>query len=120
VVTAEEAYARIVRSAGASIARDAIDSRIVNSLVHRTGVPIDSQEMYRDSQGVVAGIDDLPEQRRPDDFDTDADGMPNEFETRHGLDPNDPADGKGTTLSDEGYTNLEMYLSELVQTGVER
>lgn len=29
------------------------------------------------------------------------------------LNPNDAADGKGTTLSGTHYTNLEMYLNEL-------
>jgi hypothetical protein len=114
VVSAEEAYARVVRSSGASLTRDAIDSRIIDSLIHRTGVPIDSQQMYRDSQGVLAGIDDLPAEKRPQGFDTDGDGMPNAFETEHGLNPNDPADGKTSTLNDMGYTNLEVYLNGLV------
>jgi len=113
---AEEAYARVVRSVGASLSRDAIDARIIVSLVQRSAVPIDSQDMYRDSQGVLAGIDDLPTEKRLKGFDSDNDGMPNAFETKHGLDPDDPADGNGTTLSDVGYTNLEMYLHELVQT----
>jgi hypothetical protein len=114
VLAAEEAYARVVQSCGASLSRDAIDSRIVESLIHRTGIPIDSQQLYRDSQGVLAGIDDLPAEKRPDGFDTDGDGMPNAFETEHGLNPDDPADGKSATLNDMGYTNLEVYLNGLV------
>jgi hypothetical protein len=114
VLTAEEAYARVVQSAGASLSRDAIDARIVDSLIHRTGVLIDSQQMYRDAHGVIAGIDDVSTERRADGFDTDGDGMPNEFETEHELNPNDPADGNNSELSDIGYTNLEVYLNELV------
>jgi hypothetical protein len=115
VISAEEAYERVVRSAGASLSRDAIDQRIVDSLVHRTGSLIDSQEVFRDSKGALAGIDNLPTQRRPAGFDTDGDGMPNDFESRHGLAPDDPEDRNGTKLSDVGYTNLEVYLNGLVE-----
>lgn len=118
VAPADEAYTRVVRSAGASLSRDATDRRIVDAVVHRTGIPIDSQEMYRDADGVLAGIDNVSEQKRPDNFDTDKDGMPDAFETEHGLNPQDPSDGNGTNLSNEGYTNLEVYLNELSQTAV--
>ncbi len=114
VVPAEEAYARVVRAAGASLRRDAIDKRIIDSLVHRTGSLIDSQDVHRDERGVLAGIDELPNERRPVGFDTDGDGMPDEFEVERGLDAGNPADGNGTTLSGKGYTNLEVYLHELV------
>lgn len=43
--------------------------------------------------------------------DTDSDGMPDEWETAHGLDPQ-IQDHNGTTLSTEGYRNLEVYLHE--------
>ena len=49
--------------------------------------------------------------------DTDLDGMPDDWETAHGLDPN-VQDQNGTDVSLEmagvdGYTNLECYLNEL-------
>ncbi|HEX2474867.1 MAG TPA: hypothetical protein VHK01_08980, partial [Lacipirellulaceae bacterium] len=115
VVSPDEAYARVVRSCGASLFPDAVDKRVIESLVHRTGALINSQEAHRDVKGVLAGIDDVPETRRPDNFDADRDGMPNEFEVAHGLNPDDPADGNGTGLSSEGYTNLEVYLNELTE-----
>ena len=111
---ANEAYARVVRAAGASLWRDSIDKRIIDSLVHRSGSLIDSQDMYRNAHGVLAGIDDLPIERRADDFDTDGDGMPDEFEIKQGLDPGNFADRNDTNLSDMGYTNLEMYLNGIV------
>ncbi len=42
--------------------------------------------------------------------DTDGDGMPDEWEKAHGLNPKDPSDAsrKGA----DGYTNIEKYLSE--------
>ncbi|MHC4300452.1 MAG: Ig-like domain-containing protein, partial [Planctomycetota bacterium] len=42
--------------------------------------------------------------------DTDADGMPDEWEKRHGLDAADPAD-RNADADGDGYTNLEEYLS---------
>ena len=46
--------------------------------------------------------------------DTDGDGMPDVWETANGLNPNDASDGITTTLSEDGYTNLEVYLNSLV------
>ena len=45
--------------------------------------------------------------------DTDGDGIPDEWEKKHNLNPNDPSDGAKYTLSPE-YTNLEMYMNSLV------
>ncbi|MBU3705437.1 MAG: hypothetical protein FGM50_01985 [Mycobacterium sp.] len=44
--------------------------------------------------------------------DTDADGMPDAWETARGLDPN-VANTNARTLSSAGYTDLEVYLQEL-------
>ena len=45
--------------------------------------------------------------------DTDGDGMPDAWETKHKLNPTDTADGK--LLVAGGYSNLEVYLNELVK-----
>lgn len=47
--------------------------------------------------------------------DTDGDGIPDVWETAHGLNPEEVSDGIATTLSKEGYTNLEVYLNGLVK-----
>ena len=47
--------------------------------------------------------------------DTDGDGIPDSWETNHGLKADDPSDGNATTLSSEGYTNLEVYMNSLVE-----
>lgn len=44
--------------------------------------------------------------------DTDSDGMPDDWETSRGLNPN-VANTNGRTLSAVGYTDLEVYLQEL-------
>jgi hypothetical protein len=113
IIIADSAYEQVVATAGASLWRDAIDERVIRSLAERTGGLINSQEQYRDSAGKLPGIDDLPEVHRPTNFDTDGDGMPNDFEIKHDLDSNDSADRNGTTLSSDGYTNLEVYLNGL-------
>jgi hypothetical protein len=114
VMPAEKTYARVIRQAGASLPRDAIDAQITNAVAHRTGTIIDSQEIFRDQNGRLPGIDDLKTSKRPTDFDTDHDGMSDKFEVERGLDPHDPADSNGNKLSNEGYTNLEVYLNGLV------
>src|SRR5207253_1060854 len=50
--------------------------------------------------------------------DTDHDGMPDTWETRRGLDPNNAADR--ASVNTNGYTNLENYLNgdSIVATGV--
>jgi hypothetical protein len=114
VHSAEDAYTRIVEQAGASLVRDAIDARIVDSVGRRAGSLIDSQDVFRDAHGRLPGIDDLPSGKRPAGFDIDGDGMSNEFELRHGLDPHNASDGNATNLNGDGYTNLEVYLNGLV------
>ena len=116
VLSAQAAYDMVVRSAGASLWRDAIDVRVIRSVVDRRGSLIDSQEAWRDSHGVLAGIDHVPVVQRPRGFDTDRDGLPDIFETEHGLNPQDPDDRNGRNLDGTGYTNLEVYLNSLLDT----
>jgi pectate lyase len=42
--------------------------------------------------------------------DRDNDGMPDAWETEHGLNPDDPADSAADADSD-GYTNIEEFLN---------
>ena len=46
--------------------------------------------------------------------DSDHDGMADEWELKHGLDPENPADGKEDQDGD-GYTNVEEYLHSLLK-----
>ena len=110
---AESAYQMVLKSVGASLWRDAIDTEIVDAVRTRTGALIDSPEELRRADGLLAGIDDLPTTARDVHFDTDGDGMPDQFERSQGLDATDPADRNGYTLSADGYTNLEVYLNSL-------
>jgi hypothetical protein len=48
--------------------------------------------------------------------DTDNDGMPDEWEVKNGLNPNDPADANGD-LNGDGYTNIEKYINAIPTQG---
>jgi hypothetical protein len=115
--TAEEAYANVLANVGCNFpALDEHDQRVIAEVRagtakfkgSKTGLP-----GLPDSQDDVGGWDDYPEVHRPADWDTDRDGMSDDWEKRAGLNPNDPADGNRDRNSD-GYTNIEEYLGWLV------
>ena len=103
---ANTAYQRVLQIGGASLPkRDAVDTRIVKDVKQRTGKIIKSQ---KDVGGWPdAEIGACPCRHRPD-------GMPDAWETAHGLNPNDPEDRNA--IGEGGYTRLEQYLNELCAT----
>jgi pectate lyase len=102
--TAEQAYELVTRHAGARLPKvDSVDTRILSDVLNRTGKPINSQ-------ADVGGWPELKSDPAPTD--TDHDGMPDAWESAHGLNPNDASDGK-KEATPGGYTNLEIYLNEL-------
>jgi hypothetical protein len=103
-LTAQEAYNSIIKSCGASLARDAVDTRIINDVRNGTGSIIDSQDQ-------VGGWPRLKSSMAQKDMDRD--GMPDAWEEQNGLNPQDPTDRNGD-LNKDGYTNLEEYLNQLV------
>jgi len=123
--TAQEAYQAVLDNAGAVLPqRDAIDQRIINDV--RTGTPACEGSTYKqrkkvadssvktgiiDSPNDVGGWLELKSTTAP--YDSDHDGMPDEWELQKGLDPHNPEDG--ATLSIGGYTNLEDYLNNNYQ-----
>jgi len=91
--------------------RDPMDRRLLNPLKNNVidSKPINGTDYYNDA------FQTDPAQNAPTD--TDNDGMPDEWETANGLNPN-LQDHNSTQLSKkftgiEGYTNLECYLNEL-------
>jgi hypothetical protein len=84
-------------------ARDDVDQRVIQDLMDRTGSIINAVIE-------VGGYPDYNSTSAPTD--TDNDGMPDDWETDNGFNPNDPADGNGDADGD-GYTNIEEYLLEL-------
>ncbi|HTH29942.1 MAG TPA: hypothetical protein VL946_01275, partial [Lacibacter sp.] len=114
VETAKEAYEKVLQYAGAIFPkRDATDERIVNEA--RTGTAIGKGSFGKpgiiDSPLAVGGWAQYKSVTAP--VDTDKDGMPDAWETKKGLNPNDANDRNNIDAS--GYTMLEIYLNELVQ-----
>jgi hypothetical protein len=116
--SAEAAYRSVLAGAGATVpVRDALDARIVQET--RTGTATGSSPggsaTYGLHQGIIDSQADVggwptyrPGAAPPD---TDHDGMPDTWETSHGLSATAAADRN--TLGASGYTHLEEYLNSL-------
>ena len=115
--SAAEAYKDVLADVGCNRPMlDDHDKRIIEEVKKgawtykgsKTGLP-----GLIDNETDCGGLEEYAVEKRTDNWDTDHDGMPDEWENSHGLDPNQADDRNGTNLSSDGYTNLEMYLDEL-------
>jgi pectate lyase len=103
----EDAYESVLEHAGCSLPRrDSIDARIVEEV--RNGTATHGNNGIITTPGDIGGWPELKGGEAP--ADADHDGMPDAWETEHGLDPGDPADG-ATDKDGDGYTNLEERLN---------
>lgn len=112
--SAQAAYHSVLSDVGCSFPQlDDHDLRVIRETRQGTTTYVGSKSGkpgLPDSQEDVGGWEEYPEVHRPDDWDPDNDGMPTAWETTHGLDPSDPADG-AVDPDGDGYTNLEDYLN---------
>lgn len=111
--TAEVAFDKVLDLGGASLARDAVDTRIAGEVRNGTYTYTGSKGGKKgliDSQQDVGGWPAYNSTTAA--VDTDRDGIPDAWETANGLNPNNASDGATVTAS--GYTNLELYLNSLV------
>jgi hypothetical protein len=130
--TANEAFTNVLASVGANYPKqDAIDRHIIADVRDGTAEFIGTRgPTYGDRPGpnypgiIDTQSDDKSALGSPDfpwpeyktcnvPVDTDHDGIPDDWEKAHGLNPNDPNDADGDCNGD-GYTNLEKYLNSLV------
>lgn len=103
--SALQAYEEVLQYAGCIVPRrDAVDERIIHEVRTGTG-------RIKTSVADAGGYPEIRGGTPP--ADTDEDGMPDEWEIRHGLDPRDPTD-RNHDRNGDGYTNLEEYLNSLV------
>lgn len=128
------AYEKILEFAGASLYRDGTDARYMEET--RTGTVTYHGDVAgptgkkSDTEGIIDFINDPSKEEntktasypallamsRPEGYDTDRDGMPDEWETANGLNPADATDANLYTVdSKELYTNIEVYLNQLVE-----
>ncbi|HUC82208.1 MAG TPA: hypothetical protein VMR70_14990 [Flavisolibacter sp.] len=133
IMPTKEAYTYVLDNAGATLPkRDAVDQRITQQV--KTGkinplpnvklpetqfkhrrLPIDSYK-----QGIITDIAQVggyPDYKGTPYKDSDNDGIPDDYERKNGLNPNNAADA----LSDKdknGYTAIEDYLNAVAGTPV--
>ncbi|MBR1809041.1 MAG: pectate lyase [Paludibacteraceae bacterium] len=111
--TAEEAFLSVLSGAGACAPRrDWQDARIVEET--RTGTA--SGKRTRQADGIInhpSAVGGWPLLQGEPYTDTDLDGIPDSWETEHGLDPEDATDG--AKITESGYSNLELYINSIPQ-----
>ncbi|MFC6099347.1 polysaccharide lyase [Olivibacter domesticus] len=128
IMPTKKAYSYVLENVGATLPkRDPVDTRVIEQV--RTGkinyikdvklpttqfehrrLPIDSYK-----QGIITDISQVggyPEYKGTPYKDADKDGLPDEWEKKNGLNPNDPSDA--SKYAANGYTNIENYLNSLV------
>ena len=119
--SAAEAYEKVLAYVGASLYRDEIDARYMEEA--KTGT-VTYKGSITKSPGIIDKVSDVNGYTeanfgtgtRPADFDTDKDGIPDEWEKANGLNPNDASDALTYSLDKKGYyTNIEVYANSLVE-----
>jgi hypothetical protein len=104
-LSAAEAYKVVLDQAGATVPkRDAVDARIIADVRNGSGG-------FANSQKDVGGWPEYRSAEPP--LDSDGDGIPDAWETAHGLNPKDPADA--AKVMNSGYTAIEEYVNSLAQ-----
>lgn len=137
--SAQTAYEKVLDYCGASLWRDAADARYAEEAATGT-TTFNGDVAYVDKDGKVyeksntkgildfindptkeanpktASYPELKNETRPANFDTDGDGIPDDWETANGLNPSDASDAVQTTIDTKGwYTNIEVYANSLVE-----
>ena len=119
--SAAEAYEKVLAYVGASLYRDEIDARYMEEA--KTGTAKYTGSITK-SPGIIDKVADVKGYTetnfgtgsRPAGFDTDKDGIPDEWEKANGLNPNDASDALTYSLDAKGYyTNIEVYANSLVE-----
>ena len=131
LLSAQEAHDYVLENVGAFLPkRDAVDTRIIGEVktgkivyVPGTDNHIGSQwvkhrlpdDSYK--QGIITDVSQVggyPEYKGTPYKDSDNDGIPDEYEIKHGLNPKNAADAAAIAKDGSGYANIEVYLNSLV------
>ncbi|HWV71654.1 MAG TPA: hypothetical protein VN040_08065 [Pseudosphingobacterium sp.] len=131
MMSAQEAYRYVLKNVGANLPkRDAVDERIVKQVetgkifYNKEADKIDVASPYikrrlpKDSYklGIIVHPDQVggyPIYKGTPYKDSDQDGMPDDWETAHGLDPQNAHDAL-TDRDQDGYTNIEEFINSVV------
>jgi hypothetical protein len=118
--TAQQAFTSVLADAGCTLPnRDSADIRVINEI--HSGVAPFGATYNGGGKGIIDSPTDVggwsADNSLPAPVDSDHDGMPDNWEIAHGLNPNDPSDRN--TIATSGYTMLEEYLNSITgQTGI--
>ena len=131
-MTANETYDYVVKNVGATLPlRVHVDVRILRVVL--TGIPeyvegLDPKSLYQFDHrrlvqdfyklGIITDISQVggyPEYKGKAYKDSDKDGMPDAWEKKYGLNPNDASDANGD-INGDGYTNIEKYINGIDPT----
>jgi hypothetical protein len=128
ILPTEKAYDYVLANAGATLPkRDPVDKRIVETVKSGKVTPLKNvklpendfqhRRLPKDSYkiGIITDISQVggyPEYKGKPYKDADNDGMPDDYERKNGLNPNDASDASKITSS--GYSNIEVYLNSVV------
>jgi len=131
LISAKDAYNYVLTNVGAFLPkRDAVDTRIIeqvktgkiaykDGMENNHGSDMLKHRLPDDSykKGIITDVNQVggyPEYKGTPYKDSDHDGMPDEYEIKHGLDPHDAKDAYAYPKNGGGYTNIEIYLNSLV------
>jgi hypothetical protein len=114
--SARDAYKQVLQQVGASLPRrDTLDIRILHEVETGQGRMIDVQGGYAHGTPYAVSQSAWPAlQSKPAPKDSDGDGMPDEWEEKHGLKKLDATDASVNSISKD-YTNIELYCNSLVK-----
>lgn len=114
MVDAQQVYDLVLTKAGCW-PRDRVTKRTVEEVKTSAGSWGRNAPMMPTDEWFLQGLIPMPAA-----VDSDGDGMPDAWETMHGLDPNNFLDatqivpaGKSTNDRHRGYTSIEFYINEL-------
>ena len=118
---AATAFDKVLAYAGSSLHRDEVDARYMTETHDGTATYTGSVTKKKGLIDKVADANGYTEEtfptgQHPADYDSDGDGIPDDWELANGLDPEDKSDGNKYTVDPRGwYTNLEVFASSLVE-----
>ncbi|HMO33449.1 MAG TPA: pectate lyase [Lacibacter sp.] len=113
---ATDAFTAVLQHAGASWRRDTLDARIIRDVKNSAGRIIDVQGGFPHGTSYEQSRVAWPYlNRQSPPSDADADGMPDDWEQQHGLNPLNRYDAAEHQLHPH-YTNIEVYINSIVSS----